>query len=63
MVPHFSSPQGGRGMTSRSSTGRLRIVGLGPGPACWITPEAAAILAEATDLVGYAPYLARAWLP
>lgn len=39
--------------------GRLRVVGLGPGHAGWITPEAGAILAEATDLVGYAPYLAR----
>ncbi len=40
-------------------SGRLRIVGIGPGPAEWVTPEAAAILSEATDLVGYAPYLAR----
>lgn len=39
--------------------GSLAIVGLGPGPADWITPEASAVLAEATDLVGYAPYLAR----
>jgi precorrin-3B C17-methyltransferase len=37
----------------------LRIVGLGPGPVCWLTPEASAALAEATDLVGYAPYLKR----
>ncbi len=40
-------------------SGRLRIVGIGPGPAEWVTPEATAILTEATDLVGYAPYLAR----
>ena len=40
-------------------SGRLRIVGLGPGPARWMTPEAVAMIAEATDLVGYAPYLAR----
>ncbi len=40
-------------------SGRLRIVGIGPGPADWVTPEAAAILADCTDLVGYAPYLAR----
>ena len=39
--------------------GRLRVVGLGPGTPDWITPEASAIVAAATDLVGYAPYLAR----
>ncbi len=40
-------------------TGSLAVVGLGPGPAAWLTPEADAALAEATDLVGYAPYVAR----
>jgi precorrin-3B C17-methyltransferase len=39
--------------------GNLRIVGLGPGPAHWLTPEADEALAAATDLVGYAPYLDR----
>lgn len=48
-------------MTSgeRGKKGSLRIVGLGPGQADWITPEASIILAAATDLVGYAPYLDR----
>lgn len=40
-------------------TGRLSIVGLGPGPAHWLTPEAAEALAAASDLVGYHAYLAR----
>jgi precorrin-3B C17-methyltransferase len=40
-------------------TGWLRVVGLGPGPAHWITPEVSAVLAEASDLVGYQSYLAR----
>jgi precorrin-3B C17-methyltransferase len=40
-------------------SGWLRVVGLGPGDPGWITPETAAILADASDLVGYAPYLAR----
>jgi precorrin-3B C17-methyltransferase len=40
-------------------TGRLAIVGLGPGAPELITPLAADTLATATDLVGYAPYLAR----
>jgi precorrin-3B C17-methyltransferase len=40
-------------------TGTLAIVGLGPGPAAWITPEATGALRSATDLVGYQPYLDR----
>lgn len=40
-------------------TGRLTIAGLGPGAAQLITPEVTEALAEATDLIGYAPYLAR----
>jgi precorrin-3B C17-methyltransferase len=39
--------------------GRLDIIGLGPGQASWITPEASGILEHATDLVGYGPYVAR----
>lgn len=42
-----------------AAAGSLRVVGLGPGAADWITPEVAAVLESATDLVGYAPYLAR----
>jgi precorrin-3B C17-methyltransferase len=38
-------------------TGRLAVVGLGPGAPAWRAPEAAERLAAATDLVGYAPYL------
>ena len=40
-------------------TGSLAIVGLGPGPACWLTPEASAVLEAASDLVGYRSYLDR----
>lgn len=39
--------------------GWVRVVGVGPGPARWVTPETSAILAQATDLVGYGPYVAR----
>lgn len=41
------------------TAGTLAVVGLGPGPDGWLLPEAAAVLAEATDLVGYIPYVAR----
>jgi precorrin-3B C17-methyltransferase / cobalt-factor III methyltransferase len=40
-------------------TGRLAIAGLGPGDAALVTPEVSAALAEATDVLGYAPYVAR----
>lgn len=40
-------------------TGWLVIAGLGPGAARLITPEVTDALAEATDLIGYAPYVAR----
>jgi len=40
-------------------TGLLTVVGLGPGDERWLTPAAAHAVAEATDLVGYGPYLDR----
>jgi precorrin-3B C17-methyltransferase len=40
-------------------TGRLWIVGLGPGAEGMQTPQAIEALAAATDLVGYATYLPR----
>jgi precorrin-3B C17-methyltransferase len=40
-------------------SGVLSIVGLGPGPAVWMTPEASEAIARADDLVGYGPYLDR----
>jgi precorrin-3B C17-methyltransferase / cobalt-factor III methyltransferase len=40
-------------------SGSLAVVGLGPGDARWLTPEADAALAAAEDLFGYGPYLDR----
>ncbi len=37
--------------------GWIGIVGTGPGSAEWLTPEAAAMLARATEVVGYGLYL------
>nr|WP_278259545.1 precorrin-3B C(17)-methyltransferase [Nocardioides convexus] len=37
----------------------LLVVGLGPGPEGWLTPEASAALAEVSHVVGYAPYVNR----
>jgi precorrin-3B C17-methyltransferase len=41
------------------SAGWLAIAGLGPGDDALITPEVTAALAEASDVVGYIPYVAR----
>lgn len=46
-------------MSQKEKTGWLKVVGLGPGPEDWLTPEARRDLAEATDLVGYFPYVER----
>ncbi|MCJ9707037.1 SAM-dependent methyltransferase, partial [Bradyrhizobium sp. SHOUNA76] len=40
-------------------TGTLTIAGLGPGSDALVTPEVTAALASATDILGYAPYVAR----
>jgi precorrin-2 C20-methyltransferase/precorrin-3B C17-methyltransferase len=42
-----------------SRAGRVDVVGLGPGGRDWLTPQAAAVLAAADDIVGYAPYVDR----
>ncbi|WP_101832956.1 precorrin-2 C(20)-methyltransferase, partial [Frankia canadensis] len=39
--------------------GEVVVIGLGPGDAGWLTPQAAAELAAADDLIGYGPYLDR----
>lgn len=44
---------------SSSPSGWLRIIGLGPGPANWVAPEAAEVLLLADALIGYGPYVAR----
>ncbi len=54
---------GRRGLDTSATTagapGELLVVGLGPGPEGWLTPEASAALAEVDHVVGYAPYVAR----
>jgi precorrin-3B C17-methyltransferase len=40
-------------------SGQLAVVGLGPGDARWLTPEAAGALAAADAVYGYGPYLDR----
>nr|WP_256789558.1 precorrin-2 C(20)-methyltransferase [Frankia sp. AvcI1] len=45
--------------TVERSAGEVVVVGLGPGAQDWLTPQAAAALAAADDLIGYGPYLDR----
>lgn len=40
-------------------TGWVRVVGLGPGDEALVTPEVRATVDEATDIVGYIPYVRR----
>lgn len=40
-------------------SGSITIAGLGPGADAQITPEVSASIAQATDIVGYIPYVAR----
>ena len=40
-------------------SGWVAIAGLGPGAEALVTPEVSAALAEATDVIGYIPYVAR----
>lgn len=46
-------------MMAAMGTGWVVIAGLGPGAEALVTPEVTAALAQATDVVGYIPYVAR----
>ncbi|KRE38427.1 ATP-binding protein [Janibacter sp. Soil728] len=48
-----------RGTQGSKATGTVHVVGLGPGPERWLTPEASEVLASVDHVVGYAPYVAR----
>ncbi|WP_106848934.1 precorrin-2 C(20)-methyltransferase [Blastococcus sp. Marseille-P5729] len=45
--------------TAEKQTGTVHVVGLGPGPDKWLSPEAGEILARVDDVIGYAPYVDR----
>jgi precorrin-2 C20-methyltransferase/precorrin-3B C17-methyltransferase len=74
-VPYFSSivvpgrdrraDSGGRAVTSSdpvpadSTPAELLVIGLGPGPDRWVTPEVTDALACVDHVVGYGPYVDR----
>lgn len=42
-----------------TDTGTVHVVGLGPGPDGWLSPEARDVLDEVDHVIGYAPYVDR----
>lgn len=46
-------------LSEAATQGEVVVIGLGPGPERWLTPEASAALAEVGHVVGYAPYVNR----
>ena len=59
-LAHASVVDEPRNEASRNNgAAELLIVGLGPGPDKWITPEVSHALAEVDHVIGYAPYVNR----
>jgi precorrin-2 C20-methyltransferase/precorrin-3B C17-methyltransferase len=61
-APGEAAPAAGIGIAGTGAapgTGRVDVVGLGPAGRDWLTPQAAAVLAAADDIVGYGPYVDR----
>ncbi len=54
LVYEFTPPEQ---KNTGGTTGRLAIVGIGPGAMAWMSPEVRALLQSATDWVGYKTYL------
>lgn len=46
-------------MNLDGKNGSIAIAGLGPGDEALVTPEVTAAVAQATDIIGYIPYVAR----
>ncbi|MEP9365452.1 precorrin-2 C(20)-methyltransferase [Nocardioides sp. CN2-186] len=46
-------------LVTKPQPAELLVVGLGPGPDAWLTPEVSAVLAEVDHVVGYGPYVDR----
>jgi precorrin-2 C20-methyltransferase/precorrin-3B C17-methyltransferase len=59
VVPGDTKPAPREASTSSPEAAELLVIGLGPGPDRWITPEVTAALAEVQHVVGYAPYVNR----
>ncbi|GAA6524987.1 precorrin-2 C(20)-methyltransferase [Intrasporangium sp. DVR] len=58
-MPYAAEPAQRHTAELGAALGEVVVVGLGPGPDRWLTPEASAALAEVDHVVGYAPYVDR----
>ncbi|MFC7486950.1 precorrin-2 C(20)-methyltransferase [Knoellia sp. CPCC 206453] len=45
--------------TTELNVGTVHVVGLGPGPDKWLSPEASDVVSRVQHVIGYAPYVAR----
>ncbi len=59
VVPANSKPSLEAPVLESEGTAELLVVGLGPGPDHWLTPEVEQALAEVDHVVGYGPYVER----
>ena len=59
VVPGNSKPSEVTAVPEPSGVAELLVVGLGPGPDHWLTPEVEQALAEVDHVVGYGPYVER----
>ncbi|MCK9868436.1 precorrin-2 C(20)-methyltransferase [Nocardiopsis dassonvillei] len=57
--PGSAGPEAGTASEATGAAAELLVVGLGPGPEDWLTPEASAALAGVDHVVGYGPYVNR----
>lgn len=63
IIPHHGQPPKGHPSSKYliyeaiPTMGKLAVVGIGPGPRQWMSPEVRQILRKATDFVGYTTYL------
>ena len=55
VVAQVTSPP----LAGPAAYGTVHVVGLGPGPGRWLTPEASEVLGQVAHVVGYAPYVNR----
>ncbi len=59
VVPGDSKPDIDDSLHESTGIAELLVVGLGPGPDHWLTPEVEHALAEVEHVVGYGPYVER----
>jgi precorrin-2 C20-methyltransferase / precorrin-3B C17-methyltransferase len=59
VVPGDTKPRPATASVDAAQTGEVLVIGLGPGPDRWLTPEVSEALAGVQHVVGYGPYVNR----